>query len=236
MVDLAIIAAGDGIRLKSEGVKVSKPMVEINGIPLIKRIIDIAVKNGTNSVSSIINESSNDLKNYLTSGELSVPINIIVKSTESSLHSLYELSKTATTPFLLTTSDSVFLEKEFTSFINFALNKSNADAVFAVTDFIDDEKPLYVSINDESEIENFYDVNNEFEFVTGGLYLFKKSIKDEVEEAVKSGIVRLRNFQRFLIKKGYKIDAYPFSKIIDVDHVTDIEKAKIFLNNNMETV
>jgi len=236
MVDLAIIAAGDGIRLKSEGVKVSKPMVNVNETPLIKRIIDIAVKNGTNSVSCIINENSDDLKDFLTDTDVPVPVNLIVKSTESSLHSLYELSKTISTPFLLTTSDSVFLEKEFTAFINYAMNKSNADAVFAVTDFIDDEKPLYVSVNDDSRIENFYDINNEFEFVTGGLYLFKESIKKEVEEAVGNGVVRLRNFQRYLIKKGYKIDAYPFSKIIDVDHVSDIKKAEIFLNNNMETV
>ncbi len=232
MVDLGIIAAGDGIRLKTEGIKVSKPMVLVNEIPLIKRIIDIATNNGAKSISCIINENSKDLENFLMSDNFTVPINLIVKSTESSLHSLFELNKTITTPFLLTTSDSVFLENEFTLFLDFAMNKSDADGIFAVTDFIDDEKPLYVSIDENLRITNFYDENNGFRFVTGGLYLFKKSIKKEVDEAVNNGVIRLRNFQRFLIKKNYRLYAYPFSKIIDVDHVTDVEKAEEFLMNN----
>ena len=199
MIDLAIIAAGEGIRLKNEGIKVSKPMVEVGGIPLIKRIIDIGIKNGVNSVTCIINENSKDLEKFLSNNSFAVPINLIVKSTESSLHSLYELSKKVTSPFLLTTSDSIFLENEFSSFINNALQNTSADGIFAVTDFIDDEKPLYVSVNEEMRITGFYDTNDNFKFVTGGLYFFRKDITNEVEEAVNNNVVRLRNFQRFLI-------------------------------------
>ncbi len=236
MFNLAIIAAGEGARLKSEGIKVSKPLVKINETPLIQRIIEIAVRNGIKSVSCIINKSSTDLKFYLSNNNFSVPINIIVKSTESSLHSLYELSKTITTPFLLTTADSVFGEKEFADFIAFATKKTEADAVFAVTDFIDDEKPLYISVDGNSMIKNFYDNNDGYKFVSGGLYFFKRSIKEEIEEAVNSELMKLRNFQRFLIKKKYKIYAYPFSKIIDVDHVRDIENAEQFLTTNQEKI
>jgi len=236
MVDLAIIAAGEGMRLKNEGINVSKPMVKVNGISLIERIINIAVDYGIKSVNCIINENSKDLEKYLTDKNFFVPVNLIVKSTEGSLHSLYELSKIITAPFLLTTTDSIFVKDEFNSFLDAALNKDIADGVFAVTDFIDDEKPLYVAVDDNLRITGFYDENNCFNFVTGGLYFFKKSIKNEVREAVDNGVVRLRNFQRFLIKKEYRIYAYPFSKIIDVDHATDIEKAEIFLMNNTEKI
>ncbi len=235
MVDLGIIAAGEGIRLKNEGIKVSKPFVKINGVPLIHRIINIAIENGIKSVSCIINENSNDLKDYLTKNNFPVPINLIVKSTKSSLHSLFELSKIISSPFLLTTSDSIFREKDFANYINFAINKDQADGIFATTDFIDDEKPLYIEVDENFRIINFYDENNGYKYVSGGMYFFKKSIKKEVEEAVNSGVVRLRNFQRFLIQNGYGIYAYPFSKIIDVDHVSDIEKAEKFLMNEMET-
>ncbi len=234
MVNLGIIAAGDGSRLKAEGVKVSKPMVKINGTSLVERIINIAEINGVKSISCVINESSDDLKDFLQNNSFSTPIKTIVKSTESSLHSLFELNKTITPPFLLTTADSVFLKKDFASFIDFAINKNGADGVFAVTDFIDDEKPLYVSVDENMRITNFHDENNDFKYVSGGLYFFKKSIKMEVEEAVKNGVVRLRNFQRLLIKKKYRLYTYPFSQIIDVDHIADIAKAKDFLMNNME--
>ena len=233
MFDVGIIAAGDGRRLKEKGILLSKPLVTINGIPLIQRIIDISRNNGASSISCIINETSKDLEVFLKAYNNSHPFNLIVKTTESSLHSLYQLNKFLSPPFLVSTADTVFLENEFTSFINFGLNVNDTDGIIAVTDFIDDEKPLYADIDENGRIINFEDVNDGYEFVTGGLYLFKKNIQKEINEAVNSGVLRLRNFLRFLIQKGYRFHAYPFSKIIDVDRVTDIEKAEEFLMKNL---
>jgi hypothetical protein len=39
----------------------------------------------------------------------------------------------------------------------------------------------------------------------------------------------MRNFQRALITDGLQLKAFPFSKILDVDHAADIEKANQFL-------
>jgi hypothetical protein len=41
----------------------------------------------------------------------------------------------------------------------------------------------------------------------------------------------MRNFQRQLVKEGLKLQAYPFSKILDVDHASDIQKAEEFLSS-----
>ena len=40
-MDYAIIAAGEGSRLAQEGVKWPKPLVRLNGVALIDRLIDI---------------------------------------------------------------------------------------------------------------------------------------------------------------------------------------------------
>ena len=40
----------------------------------------------------------------------------------------------------------------------------------------------------------------------------------------------MRNFQRQLVSEGLSLKAYPFSKILDVDHVEDITKAEAFLS------
>jgi hypothetical protein len=40
----------------------------------------------------------------------------------------------------------------------------------------------------------------------------------------------MRNFQRGLIRDGLALKAYPFSKVLDIDHVGDIKKAEDFLN------
>jgi hypothetical protein len=43
------------------------------------------------------------------------------------------------------------------------------------------------------------------------------------------GQSRMRNFQRGLIQDGLHLRAYPFSKILDIDHAEDIQKAEAFL-------
>ena len=40
----------------------------------------------------------------------------------------------------------------------------------------------------------------------------------------------MRNFQRRLVESGMKLKAYPFRKIIDIDHAEDIAKAEKFLS------
>lgn len=229
-MELAIIAAGEGLRLKEEGINIPKPLVEINGVPLVERIIGISLKYGVDSISCIINEESEKLKNYIQNKYINQPLTLIVKSTPSSFHSLYQLSRLINSPFLLATTDSVFKEDEFAAFLDYGINKSDADAVFAVTNFIDDEKPLYAEVEEDSSIVRLTDKNNDYEFVTGGLYLFKKDIKRYIDEAAEQDVNRLRYFLNYLLQKELKIQAFPFSRIIDVDHRSDIIKAEEFLN------
>lgn len=231
-INVGIIAAGEGLRLKKEGIKISKPLIKINGIPMIQRIITIAYKYGVSSITCIVNEESKALKKYLLDNYSTQSFNLIVKSTPSSLHSLHQLSRFLKPPFLLTTTDSIFKEEEFTTFLNYGMSMNDADGIIAVTDLIDDENPLYADVDENGWIRNFEDEDNDYEFVTGGLYLFKTDLQNEIDESVKSGVVRLRNFLRFLVKKDYRFYAFPFSKIIDVDHVSDIKIAKEFLSDH----
>lgn len=227
----AIIAAGEGSRLKLESVTLPKPLVEINNVPMIERLISVAIKNGAETISCIINEEFSDVREYLRNRTFDIPFNLVIKSTPSSLHSFYELK-----PFLenkhfcLTTVDTVFAETEFKNFLA-AAETSDYDGLLAVTDFIDDEKPLCVKINDEMRILKFEDTSNNFKLATGGIYYFSKNIFNEMEKAVNSGTKRLRNFLKLLVAEDFKIHAYKFSKIIDVDHYNDIHTAEEFLNS-----
>ena len=40
----------------------------------------------------------------------------------------------------------------------------------------------------------------------------------------------MRNFQRALVADGLRLQAWPFSKVLDIDHVSDIRKAEQFLS------
>ena len=42
----------------------------------------------------------------------------------------------------------------------------------------------------------------------------------------------MRNFQRQLLADGFKLKAFPFEQIVDIDHASDIEKAEKLIIKN----
>ena len=227
----AIIAAGEGSRLASEGVKAPKPLIEIQGVPIIERLVRIFMRQGAESINIIINELQPETLEHIKMLQTAYPINIVVKSTPSSMHSLYELRHLLRgDKFCLTTVDTLFHEEEFTDYIT-AFKESDGDGIMAVTDYIDDEKPLYIDTDNELNITAFCDKQAEgSRYISGGIYGLTPKALDVLDECMSSGIERMRNFQRRLVESGMKLKAYPFSKIIDIDHAEDIAKAEKFLS------
>ena len=227
----AVIAAGEGSRLVEEGIIEPKPLVRINGETMIDRLLRIFLENNAESISIIVNNEMTVVQKYVQGLKLAVPVNIVVKSTPSSMHSFYEL-----TPYLkggkfvLTTVDTMFREEEFAEYVSEFDKSTDIDALMAVTDYIDDEKPLYVETDGNLDIIGFKDVvYSGARYISGGIYGLSDNALDILRDSMMEGVSRMRNYQRRLVENGLKLKAYPFSKIIDVDHASDIEKAAIFV-------
>ncbi len=232
----AIIAAGEGSRLAQEGVKEPKPLVMVGGERLIDRLLRIFMDNGAEEIAVICNDMTTLVSKHLEEirqqglGGRQVPLRYIVKSTPSSLHSFYELtSLLGDGKFVLTTVDTIFREDEFARFVS-AFEASEADGCFPVTDYIDDEKPLYVGVGDDMTISGFYDEPHDCRYISAGIYGLRSSAKDIARQQIGQGTSRMRNFQRALVAAGLAIKAHPFSKVLDIDHREDIEKAEELLN------
>ena len=230
-MDYAIIAAGEGSRLAQEGVKWPKPLVKLNGVALIDRLIDVFLRNNASSINIIVNEQMTEVQAHLKALRLPVPFHLLIKSTPSSMHSFYELSRIwQGEEICLTTVDTIFREEEFSGYIQTFRQEKALDGLMAVTDYIDDEKPLYVQTNEQLDIVSFLDRSNgECRYISGGIYCLRKPAIGVLEKAIQAGMSRMRNYQRQLIAEGLQLKAYPFSKIIDVDHAEDIVKAEAFV-------
>ena len=226
----AIIAAGEGSRLAKEGVKAPKPLIQLQGIPIIERLVRIFARQGAESISIIINEQQPETQQFLQELKKEFPLNIVVKDTPSSMHSMHALSGYLRGgKFCLTTVDTLFKEGEFARYVE-ALEKSDADGIMAVTDYIDDEKPLYVATDDELNITAFRDdAAADTKYISGGIYGLSDKALDILDGCMSQGIERMRNFQRALVDGGLKLKACPFGKIIDIDHAEDIAKAEKFI-------
>lgn len=232
----AIIAAGEGSRLAQEGVKEPKPLVMVGGERLIDRLLRIFRDNNAEEIAVICNDMTSLVSAHLEEirqqglGGRHVPLRYIVKSTPSSLHSFSELtSLLGDGKFVLTTVDTIFREDEFSRFVA-AFEASEADGCFPVTDYIDDEKPLYVGVGDDMTINGFFDEPHGCRYISAGIYGLQSSAKEIARQQIEQGTSRMRNFQRALVAAGLKIKACPFSKVLDIDHREDIGKAEALLN------
>ena len=230
-MNYAIIAAGEGSRLVQEGVKLPKPLVDLDGRPMIGRLIDIFMNHNPQSLSIIVNEQMTEVADYLLSRQYPVPMTLIVKSTPSSMHSFYEVSRHFEPgKFCLTTVDNIFREDDFARYIR-AWDEDDADdGMMAVTPFIEDEKPLYVGVGDDMLITGFLDTPGS-RFVSGGVYgLTSPSALQVLEDCFESGVSRMRNYQRALVANGQRLRAFAIDKIVDVDHADDIARARAFIH------
>lgn len=230
-MNYAIIAAGEGSRLAQEGVRKPKPLVELNGEPMIGRLINVFTRCNAESVSVIVNNEMKEVKAYLDTLRLSVPFNVVVKSTPSSMHSFFELSRVMRKgKFCLTTVDTIFREDDFARYIAAFEADAVSDGMMAVTPYIEDEKPLYVDVDEDMNIKAFRDEAYEgARFISGGVYALSDKAIDVLDDCMSRGVARMRNFQRALIDAGLSLKAYAFDKIVDVDHAGDIEVAERFL-------
>lgn len=246
----AILAAGEGRRLREEGAAMPKPLTEINGETLIDRLIRIFNANGAKEIVVIVNEETDLVKRHIQNKYPTIlgnstgistrqdlqklaTVRLVTKTTPSSMHSFFEISKyLEDSKFCLTTVDTIFNESDFHEYIE-AWSRSDADGLMAVTPFIDDEKPLYVSVNNSMGITGFHDSLSTSadgcKYVSGGIYGLTPKCISTLKHCIAANMSRMRNFQRQMVSDGLKLMAYPFQTILDIDHIGDVAKATQFL-------
>ena len=245
----AIIAAGEGSRLAEEGISAPKPLVKVGGQCLVDRLIRVFLDNEADEIIVVCNDLTPLVDEHLTRIERDgfdgkkIPLRHIVRTTPSSMHSFYELSKfLSDSPFVLTTVDTIFREEEFSAYVKAfkaSLANGSADGMMGVTDYVDDEKPLYVASPPALSrregagtrmgiITGFLDADPDgtCPYISGGIYGLTPKAIDTLNRCMAEGKSRMRNFQRGLIEDGLRLLAFPFSKVLDIDHAGDIEKAE----------
>ncbi|MBD5294977.1 MAG: NDP-sugar synthase [Bacteroides sp.] len=240
-MNFAIIAAGEGSRLAQEGVELPKPLVEIAGRPMIGRLLEIFSQAGGRRIVVCINEFMKEVKDYLDSfrfeprSDGSVPELIVkVKTTPSSMHTMAEIASEMRGHgrWIATTVDTIFRPEDFNRYVRaWSDAPDEVDVMMAVTDFVDDEKPLWISTAPDSrKITAFLDKMPENpQYISGGIYGLSDPAADVLDRCLKENVSRMRNYQRALIDAGLDVEAFPMGKIIDVDHAADIAVANDFL-------
>lgn len=222
----AILSAGQGSRLAAEGFSKPKPLVPLAGMPMIERLAGIFMRCGAERIAVIVNSQHRETVDLLEDMAARMPIDLVVKDTPSPMHSLMELAPYLKGgKFCVTTVDTVFDERRFAAMTDSFLT-SDYDGMMGVTALVDDEKPLYVGTDSDMMITGFHDEKGDCRFVSAGIYALTPVALDILAGCVESGNLRMRHFQRRLLAAGLKLKAFDMGRVIDVDHVSDVQKAE----------
>ena len=234
-MNYGIIAAGEGSRLAGEGISLPKPLVPIEGKPMIGRLIDIFLETDAESVNVVVNDRMPEVLDYLRSRRMpeGIPLNIKVKSTPSSMHTFAELASMMEGKgrFIATTVDTIFRAEEFAQYARaFSQAPQEVDGMMAMTSFVDDKKPLWIEVGADERILAFRDAAwPGARYISAGIYGLDSNAFRVLEDCLKRGVSRMRNFQRALVESGMLLKGYEMGKVMDVDHAADLVAAQRFL-------
>ena len=223
-----ILAGGEGSRLAADGVTAPKALVPVGGVPQLVRLVRRFEDLGCRSVSCLVREGV-DLEPIATDLErLRIPCLVKACRTPSSLHTLVEgLAAIPEGPVFCTMVDTVMRSSDWSRLYHGVERQlaAGADAVLAVTPFVDDESPLFAAVDQGGRVVAIGDRPTQPAMVTGGVYGFSAGARSVAKAAVNAAVERMRTFLRALVLTGHDVRAVEIAKIIDLDRRRDLELA-----------
>lgn len=228
-----ILAAGLGSRFAKNGEKKPKPLVEIEGQPMIGRLIDILMKHGGEQINIVANSRMGELVEYLEDLKAKgYPLVVRPIISDNSYYSLSEAAAGLDGRFIAMTVDTIFPDKEFAEYVRRSEELPEDAVLMGLTCFVDDESPLYARMGENGEVIDYRyggEPYAEGTIVSAGLYALNDKAMETV--AKREGYPEsLSDFQRILAAEtDIKVLPFEFSKAMDVDCLHDQKVAEEFL-------
>lgn len=234
-MDYAIIAAGQGSRIYAES-GLEKPMVPIGGVPMIERLVRVLLSVCPGTVHIVTNPAMkgvNEHLHYLRDDE-GLPIEFRPIISDNSFYSLEEASKGIDGRFVAFTVDTLFRPDDLKQFIAQFESVPAGEVLMGVTDYVDDESPLWYRLSaDGREALECRKGGEGFggdPVVSCGIY----GIDGKTMDYVRRGRYpdSTSDFQDILAKNpDVKARPFFFDMAFDVDHVADLEKANEYIRH-----
>ena len=218
----AIIAAGEGSRLRADGFRVPKPLVEVAGLPLIGAVLRNFTTAGITAITIILNEQERECVDWVRTRFPALEIDFIVKTTASSLESFREVTgRGPAGPMLVSTVDAWCAAEDFARFAAAAARRPDDATVLAVTPFVSDEKPLWVTLGAGGRVEGIGNVDSGL--VTAGVY----RVSDRSRGLASTReLGRLREYLGWLNESGEPMYGEIIETVVDVDRALDVASAE----------
>jgi NDP-sugar pyrophosphorylase family protein len=218
-----VIAAGHGTRLRAEGYGVSKPMAPVGGRPLIEHALDRFRAVGIRQMTVIINEASDDCRQWLNDHGQDFELDVVVRTTLSSYASFQLVAaRLVNSPALITTVDSILPVEDFRCFVNSAAGFPSDAVVLGLTGHVDDDNPLWATL-DVADGRVLRLGGDSGCHVTAGLYWLPAH---KIAEPA-NGFARLRDYLKWLVDERQRVYGVVLPLVFDIDRARDVEAAEL---------
>ena len=227
-----ILAGGEGTRLAAGGIAVPKPLVEVAGRPQLLRLLETLDALGCESLTCAIRADLPAVAALLDARRFRAPFRVMPCRTPSSLHTLAEaLPGVSPGPVFCSMVDTVMRWRDWGEVYRQteARLAEGADAVLAVTSFVDDESPVYVGRHAGGFVRLISDEPVAPVCVTGGVYGLGVEARHAVAGAVGRGLDRMRGFLQAFVAGGARVATVDVARIIDIDRPSDLQVANAWL-------
>jgi NDP-sugar pyrophosphorylase family protein len=217
-----IIAAGEGSRLRRDGLAGSKPMAEVGGRPLIAHALDRFAAAGIRSLSVIINEESGDVRRWLDDHGDGFDLDLVVRTTPSSYASFQVIAdRLRGQRAVVTTVDGIMPSTDFLSFVDAAAALPEDAWALGITSHVDDENPLWVDLDPATGRICKLGVSHG-DYVTAGVYALP-AVRGPLPD---KGFDRLRSYLGWLVDQGRPVHGVTLTRVFDIDRAWDIAQAE----------
>jgi NDP-sugar pyrophosphorylase family protein len=229
-----ILAAGDGSRLRPLTDEIPKPLVPLEGVPLIERIVLSAKEAGINEFLVVLGYLGDRLKEELGNGKKhGVRIEYVENGEWEKANgvSVYKAGQVLKENFILLMGDHIFDPRTLSIFKDFKISAEECALCvdYNIDDIFDIDDATKVEV-DDGKIRRIGKDLRRYNAMDTGMFLCSPYLFDVLEENIKKGRYSLSESIQTLadqdLMKAYdKKGSFWF----DLDTTEDLERAKSLL-------
>lgn len=222
-IDAVIMAGGRGERLKPLTNNIPKPLLKVDGVPIIERNIDRLIDFGINNITVSIKYLGDQIVDYFLDGASKhVSINYINEIESLGTIGAIKLIKEFKHNEILVMNSDLLTNIDFEAMYEL-FKESNADMVVASTSY-DVSIPYAVLEIENGSIKSFKEKPSYSYHSNAGIYLIKRDVIDLIPN---NELYNATDLIEELIKSGKKVLNFPILGYwLDIGKHEDFDKAQ----------
>ncbi len=206
-LSVVIMAGGKGQRLNPFSELLPKPLIPINGKPVIDHLIENFLNNGIRKIYITVNYKKNIIKSYLSDQFQNTKISYIEEKKPLGTASSLSLLKKREGKNLLVINCDTILNINYDRFLDYHINQKNDFTLVAAFKKI--TVPYGVcKINKNQNLKKIIEKPTTNNLVVVGAYCFKNKL---IKYIPKNTFFDMNDFIKKLIIKKNKVGIYPIS-------------------------